>query len=101
MLIERVFQPVSDVIADRIGCSRMGAACFCVDFASLAWIVSRVRGLGAEVTAWDASAAIRDMAILLLGLMALVSLRLLFRRTGRKQANPLRLSMQPHRGIML
>ncbi|HEX3573607.1 MAG TPA: hypothetical protein VHU42_03310 [Rhodopila sp.] len=100
-LIERVFQPISDVITDRIGFSRTTAACFCVDFASTAWIVSRARGLTGEVTAWDAGAAVRDMSILLLGLIALVSLRMLFRRTERRQANPLRLSMQPHRGVVL
>jgi hypothetical protein len=100
-LIERVFQPVSDVITHRVGFGRITAACFCIDFASAAWIVSRSGELTGEVTAWEGGAAVRDMSILLLGLVALVSLRMLFRRTVRKQANPLRRSMLPHRGIVL
>jgi hypothetical protein len=100
-LIERLFQPVSDLIAHRIGLKRTTAACFCIDIASLAWIVSRARGLSDAVAAWNGSTALLDLALLLLGLVALVSLRVLFRRAGRKLANPLRQTMQPHRAIVL
>ncbi len=53
------------------------------------------------VGAWDAGTAALDTTLLLLGLVALISLRALFRRAWRKQANPLRLAMQPHRAIVL
>jgi len=101
MLIERVFQPASDAISDRIGLGREIAACFCLDLASLAWIVSRVSGLSDAVSAWDACNACLNAALLLLGLVALMSLRLLFRRAGGKAKNPLRMAMQPHRAVVL
>lgn len=100
-LIKWLFQPISDLIKHRIGLDRTMAACFCIDMASLAWIVSRARGLSGSVAAWDASTAFCDLAFLLLGLVALISLRTLFRRAGRKPVNPLRLSMRPHRAIVL
>jgi hypothetical protein len=101
LLIERMFQPVSDMLAHRIGLSRTAVACFCLDIASLSWIVSRSRGLSDAVLAWDPGASFLDLALLLLGLIALISLRTLFRRAGRKQANPLRVAMRPHRAIVL
>lgn len=101
LLIERLFQPASDLISHRLGLGRTKIACCCIDFASLAWIVSRVGGLSDAVAAWDASTAFLDLALLLLGLVAMISLRTLFRKAGSKQGNPLRLSMQPHRGIAL
>lgn len=100
-LIERVFQPLSDFAAHRIGLGRTKVACFCVDFASLAWIVSRVSGLSNTVAAWDATTAFIDLAMLLLGMVALIALRTLFRKAGAREGNPLRLSMQPHRAIVL
>jgi hypothetical protein len=101
LLIERLFQPVSDMIAHRAGLSRLAASCFCLDMASLAWIVSRVRGLSDAIETWDCGLASLDLAILMLGLVALVCLRTLFRRAGNRQANPLRPAMQPHRAILL
>jgi len=101
VLIERLFQPVSDLISYRIGVNRTVTACFCIDIACLAWIVSRVRELSGAVITWNAGAAFLDLALLLLGLVALVSLRMLFRRAGGLQANPLRQAMQPHRAIVL
>jgi hypothetical protein len=100
-LIERVFQPASDLIAHRIGLSRANAACFCIDIASIGWIVSRAPGLSESVAAWDAWVAFLDVAMLMLGLVALICLRMLFRRAGPKQANPLRAIMRPHRAIVL
>jgi hypothetical protein len=102
VLIERVFQPVSDLLSNQLQLSKAKAACFCVDAASLAWIVSRTPGLSAAVIAWDSGAAFLDLALLLLGLAALISLRSLFRRAMvGQQANPLRMAMRPHRGIVL
>ena len=100
-LFEKLFQPVSDFMSHRLGLGRATTACHFIDVASLAWIVSRAQGLSKSVTAWDAAASFGDMAMLLLGLLALLSLRTLFRRAGRKQANPLRQVMQPHRAIVL
>jgi hypothetical protein len=101
ILIERLFQPVSNLVSNRVGVGRGAAACFCIDIASLSWIVSRVGALSNAVAAWDASAAFLDLTFLLLGLVALVSLRTLFRRANGKQVNPLRMAMQPHRAIVL
>jgi hypothetical protein len=102
VLIERVFQPVSNLLSDRIGLTRSGTACFCVDIASIAWIVARTGGLSDAVAAGNAGTLVLDLTLLLLGLVALTSLRTLFRRASTgKQANPLRLAMQPHRAIML
>jgi hypothetical protein len=100
-LIERLFQPASDLVRYRMGVSRETAACFCVDIASLSWIASRTPGLSTAVIAWDASAAFADIALLLLGMVALVSLRTLFRRATATQQNPLRPAMRPHRAIVL
>lgn len=102
VLIERVFQPASNSISNRSGLSRISTACFCIDSASLAWIAARVGGLSGAVAASNAGTAFLDTTLLLLGLVALVSLRTLFRRAAtRKQANPLRLAMLPHRAVVL
>lgn len=100
-LIQRVFQPVCDAMMHRIGFERSTMARFFIDIASLAWIASRAGGLSNAVFAWNAGSAFPDLALLLLGLVALVSLRTLFRRAAGKLANPLRLAMQPHRAIVL
>jgi hypothetical protein len=101
VLIEWLFQPVSDMILYRIGVSHGAAACFCIDIASLSWLVSRTPGLSDAVVAWDGSSAFLDLLLLLLGVVALVSLRTLFRRAEGKQGNPLRPAMRPHRAIVL
>jgi hypothetical protein len=101
VLIERLFQPASDFVSNRLGFSRATAACFCIDFASLAWIASRVRGLSDAVTARDASTAFLDLSFLLLGLVAMIALRTVLRKAEGKQGNPLRPAMQPHRAIVL
>lgn len=100
-LIERLFQPVSDLVTHRLGFGRASAACVCIDIASLSWIVSRAPGLSDAVASWDAATSFLDLAMLVLGLIALISLRTLFRRAGSKQANPLRQAMRPHRAIVL
>src|ERR1700754_3671935 len=90
-LIERIFQPLCDVLTQQTGFTRTRTACFCIDAAALAWIVSCAQGLSDTVTRWQVSAAALSLAMLLLGLVALISLRALFRRAAdRKSANPLR-----------
>lgn len=100
-LIEHVFQPASDLMADRLGFGCASAACFCIDLASLAWVVSRAGGLSGAASNWGSVHSLLDMAMLLLGLVALGSLRTLFRRAGGRPANPLRQAMRPHRAIIL
>lgn len=102
LLIERVFQPACNVLADRFGITRRGAAGFCLDIACLGWIIARVPPLSQEVMAWKAMAATFDLVILLLGLTALTGLRTVFRRRADvRQANPLRQTMRPHRAVLL
>lgn len=101
-LIERIFQPLCNLLADRFGIARFVAAGFCLDLASLGWIVSRAPGLARDVQAWDATPAGLHLILLLLGLTALTGLRSVFRRqAGQQKANPLREAMRPHRGILL
>ncbi len=101
LLIERLFQPVSDFVRHRTVLSRPATSCICIDMASLAWIASRAQGLSDAVVLRNPSSAFLDLAVLLLGLVALVSLRTLFRRARNKPVNPLRPAMQPHRAIIL
>jgi hypothetical protein len=101
VLIEWLFQPLADLIWRRTGLGRAAAACFCLDVTSLSWIVSRSAGMSDAVAAWDAATAFLDLAVLLLGLVALISLRGLFRHAGLQQGNPLRPAMRPHRAIVL
>ena len=101
MLIERVFQPLSDLITHQVGLSRADLACCCIDAASLAWIVSRTQILSTAVVDWNVSTAFTDLAFLLLGLIAMISLRMVFRRSASRRINPLRHAMQPHRAIAL
>jgi hypothetical protein len=101
MLIERLFQPASDMITHRIGVDRNRTACFCINLASLAWIVSRTQGLSDAALAGQSGTACLDLLLLLLGLVALLSLRTLFRRARQNYRNPLRPAMRPHRAIVL
>ena len=100
-LIERLFQPVTDLLANQLGMSRANAACACIDAASLSWIVSRARALSDDAASWQVAPSLFDSGVLLLGLAALVSLRTLFQRTGTRQTNPLRQVMRPHRALVL
>ena len=53
------------------------------------------------MTAW-ASTTFPDFVILLLSLVALVALRIMFQRvSGLCRINPLRLTMRPHRTVIL
>jgi hypothetical protein len=100
-LFERLFQPAADLMAHRVGLSRTAAACFCIDLASLSWIASRAGGLSGAVAEGNIGGAALEVSLLLLGLVALISLRTLFRRAAGKQGNPLRLAMRPHRAVVL
>lgn len=59
------------------------------------------RRLSDAMVAWNPTAGSQDVLLLLLGLVALISLRTLFNRARGKPGNPLRAAMQPHRAILL
>lgn len=102
VLIERLFQPLADTVQNRFGVDRLHAACFCLDGAALAWIASQAGTLGHAVSHWHGTLAIGRGLLLLLGLVAITSLRTLFQRLPRRPgANPLRASMLPHRSMAL
>ena len=102
ILIERVFQPIADTISHRMALDRLRLAGFCVDAASVAWVLSQAGGLSAAVAHSQPAEASLRLLLLLLGLVALRSLRELFGRVGAaKGANPLRVAMLPHRGVLL
>ncbi|HUN43029.1 MAG TPA: hypothetical protein VMU81_22280 [Acetobacteraceae bacterium] len=101
-LIERVFQPAADAVAYRLGLDRLRIAGFCLDGASIAWILSQAGSLSDAVIRWQAGTAFLRLVLLLLGLLALCSLRVAFQRVTRaKGMNPLRIMMLPHRGVLL
>jgi hypothetical protein len=101
-LIERVFQPLCDVLADRIGLDCGRAACYCLDLASVGWILSQTPPLSSAVLEWEAGSAFLRVALLLLGLAAMTGLRGLFQRlSGSEKANPLRPAMRPYRAVVL
>jgi hypothetical protein len=101
-LIECVFQPLANSVTYWIGLDRLCIAVYCLDAASVAWVLSRAGALTKATTQWQAGAASLRVLLLLLGLMALTSLRTLFRRVGtRSGANPLRVTMLPHRCVVL
>jgi hypothetical protein len=101
-LIERVFQPAADAVAYRLGLDRLRVAGFCLDGASIAWILSQAGSLSDAVTQWQACTAFLRLVLLMLGLLALCSLRVAFRRViAAKGMNPLRVMMLPHRGVVL
>jgi len=101
-LIERVFQPVVDAMAQRLGLGRLRVAGYFLDVASLAWILSQAGSLSGAAAQWQADTACLRLLLLMLGLAALCSLRTLFQRSGDgRGGNPLRVTMLPHRGVLL
>jgi hypothetical protein len=101
VLIERLFQPACNLIRPCFGIGHAAAACLCLDLASLSWIFSRTGGMLEAMSQGDIDAAAFGATVLLLGLVALVSLRTLFHRMRGTQENSLRQAMRPHRGIVL
>lgn len=101
-LIDHLFQPLSDSLSYWIGLDRRRMAGLCLDGAAVAWILAQAGALSRAVTQWQPGVALPRLLLLLLGLVALSSLRAAFRRVGSGSgANPLRLAMQPHRGVAL
>lgn len=101
LLIERVFQPLSDSMSYRFGLHRLLAASTCIELAAVAWALSQAPDLSNAVLGWQAASALIHLVLLLLGLTALLSLRRLFRRVAATTGNPLRRAMQPHRAVVL
>jgi hypothetical protein len=100
-LIERVYQPLTDRLAEKVGMRGRRAACLLLDAAGIAWILSQAQAPAEAAHGWDAVTMAWRGGALLIGLAALSSLRTLFRRAPNGMGNPLRASMQPHRGIAL
>ena len=100
-LIERLFQPAADLITKQTGFTSTIAACLFSDASSLSWIVSRGLGLPDAIVSIDLGVACLDLVLLMLGLVAMICLRMLFQRMAAGHANPLRVAMQPHRAIVL
>jgi hypothetical protein len=100
-LIERVFQPIADLISDTLGLTRSRVTAACLELAAVAWVLSQAPELSSAVLGWQAGSAFVHLVLLMLGLAALLGLRTLFRRVGTRQANPLRLTMRPHRAVVL
>ena len=102
-LIDRLFQPLADRIAGRFGIGRFLAATLCLDGATLAWLLSQAGTVADAVSKGGAAACWMPVFTLLLGLVALTSLRTLFQRAsgGRATANPLRQAMRLHRAAVL
>jgi hypothetical protein len=100
-LIDRLFQPVADCITCRSGIRRVTVACFCLDVASLSWILAQAPAASRAALAWDRGTAFVNICFLLLGLVALVSLRMLFGRARAQRGNQLRMALRPHRAIVL
>lgn len=102
VLIERLFQPVADFLAHRLGLGRMSAARICLDIAAIGWILSQARALSDVVLAWDVGVSFLRLLLLLIGLVVLINLRAVFARiAGAGNTNPLRVAMLPHRAIVL
>lgn len=101
-LLESIFQPILDRLSYHFTAVRVRAACLCLDLSAVGWIVSRSGGLLQLVTNRDMGVSPGAIAVLLIGLIALTSLRIAFRRTPtRNGGNPLRPSMRSFRGISL
>ncbi len=73
-LMERLFQPVADLVTYRTCLDRLHIAGFCLDAAAVAWILSQAGALTLAVTQWEVGAALPRMLLLVLGLVALTSL---------------------------
>src|ERR1700722_3246418 len=65
-LIEYVFQPLANSITYRIGLDRLRVAGFCLDAASIAWILAQAGALTCSVAQWDATASFLRALLLLL-----------------------------------
>jgi len=101
-LIERVFQPAADTVSHHFGFDRLRIAGFCLDASSIGWILSQAGSLSEAVARWQAGAGLLRVLLLMLGLLALGSLRLAFQRVGAVRGmSPLRVTMLPHRGVLL
>ena len=100
-LFDRLFQPLTALLRYRFGLPRRRVARICVDVATAAWVLARGCGVSRALTENDVTMIRAKSAVLLMGLGALVSLRLLLARAPDGTANPLRSTMQPYRAVIL
>ena len=101
LLFDRLFQPLTGLLSSRLGLARRLAAQSCLDAATAAWILARAQGISQAIAPWDGPAIGLRLCVLSLGLGGLLVLRMLFGRSHVRRVNPLRLSMLPHRAIIL
>jgi hypothetical protein len=101
-LLENLFQRIVDRCAPLIGLSCAAAAVLCLDLASAASALSRAPLLAAALDSHERPACLGAFVLLILGLTALGSLRVLFRKLQHgRQRSPLRALMRPLRIMAL
>jgi hypothetical protein len=104
-LIDRVFQPGADWIAEHLPFDCYAIARLCTDLSAFAWVLSQATGLIAAIQSGHPAPAAFRACLLLLGLGSIMVLRTLFQRSGRVGgghcANPLRGGMHVHRFLCL
>lgn len=101
-LIDRLFQPLADLLDRHMAFGTNRAARTGIDLASLAWVLAEAGGAAHALAAHGLPAAMARGLVMLLGLSAFTILRNVFHGTRRRlAANPLRPGMQPHRAICL
>ena len=107
-LIDRVFQPSVDWIADHTAFDGFTVARICIDLTALAWLVSQYSHIAETAASGNLGFDVPQFAITVVGLGAISVLRPLFQRTdrggsGRRNvsSNPLRVGMYVHRAVGL
>ncbi len=102
-LIDRVFQPVVDCVAERTSLNCYTLARLCIDLSAFAWVLSQSSDIIAAIQSGNSGPAAFRATLLLLGLGSLMVLRTLFQRSGagNQCANPLRGGMHVHRFVCL
>ena len=107
-LIDRLFQPLADLLDHHMALGTNRAARTGIDLASLAWIFAQAGAAAHALAAHDIAASAARGVLVVLGLGAFTILRGVFQGTdsepsarARMQANPLRPGMQIHRATCL
>jgi hypothetical protein len=105
-LIDRVFQPVVDRIAESLAVDCFQLARVCTSISAIAWILSQAAELIAAARSGWVGLQVFQTTVFLLGLGAIMVLHTLFQRIGRAgqgqgRANPLRAAMYTQRLIIL
>lgn len=105
-LIDGVFQPLADRIADHLPFDCFQQARACTSLSAIAWILSQGSIMAAATRSGSVPQQAFHAALLLLGLAAIMVLHTLFQHAGgagraQGRANPLRVTMYFHRLVIL